>query len=220
MGQAKGYKRIGRFSLEEVLPYIGKGNHSFWIPDQNKRLRVGHLSNQRMMLIARTQCCVVCQFQGSHFWLEHSGCFSPHFNLYATNHQGHETLMTMDHILPRSKGGPTSQENIQLMCRKCNKVKKNYLISNEDVLRLRFRSDPILFEHVKEAYMLINPEYIPTLEELFANRKKPVIQQELSCFTTSISSLSLSLCSSLPVNEASDSPDTQSGFVESSTSLT
>ena len=128
--------------------------------------------------------------------------------------------MTMDHILPRSKGGPTSQENIQLMCRKCNKVKKNYLISNEDVMRLRFRSDPILFEHVKEAYMLINPEYIPTLEELFANRKKPVIQQELSCFTTSISSLSLSLCSSLPVNEASDSPDTQSGFVESSTSLT
>jgi 5-methylcytosine-specific restriction endonuclease McrA len=171
------YTRIHKFELLEVLPYIGKTQHKFHIPKHNKHIGVRHLQTQRMMLISRTQQCVVCQIKGSYFWLEHSGHRSPHFNLYAKNYYGDETMMTMDHVIPKSKGGTTSEDNLQLMCRLCNKAKKDYSISIEDVLKLRFRKDPNLYQHVSNAYMLIDPNYIPTLEQLFNSRKKPIMQE-------------------------------------------
>jgi hypothetical protein len=33
----------------------------------------------------------------------------------------------LDHIIPRSKGGPTSIENLRLLCRPCNRKKTNSL---------------------------------------------------------------------------------------------
>lgn len=35
--------------------------------------------------------------------------------------------LTMDHVYPKSKGGPTSWENIVACCKKCNCVKADYL---------------------------------------------------------------------------------------------
>jgi 5-methylcytosine-specific restriction endonuclease McrA len=32
---------------------------------------------------------------------------------------------TLDHIKPKSKGGPTTLDNLQLMCLKCNQFKAN-----------------------------------------------------------------------------------------------
>ena len=93
----KGMDRIHRFTLREVLPHIGKVEHKFWIPEENRLVRVRHLSNFRMNLIARTQQCAACWIMGDHFWLESSGYFPIHFNLYGPNMHGHPTLMTMDH---------------------------------------------------------------------------------------------------------------------------
>lgn len=66
--------------------------------------------------------CVCCGKQGTHFRL----CGDPdtsrrHFNLYADD----GTLITKDHIVPRSKGGPDCVENMQTMCITCNKEKGN-----------------------------------------------------------------------------------------------
>lgn len=41
-----------------------------------------------------------------------------------------------DHVIPYSKGGPTSVENIRLLCRSCNKKKSNSL---DELLRKKNR---------------------------------------------------------------------------------
>jgi hypothetical protein len=46
----------------------------------------------------------------------------PHFNLYAMEN-GIEVLMTKDHILPVSHGGPEHLCNLQTMCMTCNLLK-------------------------------------------------------------------------------------------------
>lgn len=176
-----GYQRIHKFEIEDVLPYIGVSNHKFCIPTQEHQVNV-RLNSQRMKLMKRVQHCEVCQVKGSYFWLECAGCYSPHFNLYAKNHHGYESMLTMDHILPRSKGGGTIESNVQLLCQRCNQVKKNYLISNDDILRLRFRADPFLLNFVIDAYNLSNPNLIPTIKDLYDNRKKPIIEKDISWF--------------------------------------
>ena len=46
-----------------------------------------------------------------------------HFNLFSED----GTLMTKDHIIPRSKGGPDCIENFQTMCEECNKKKRDIM---------------------------------------------------------------------------------------------
>lgn len=68
--------------------------------------------------------CVECGAKGTHFRkTRQSDQPRPHLNLYATNSNGDEVLMTSDHIVPRSKGGPNILENLQPMCATCNRNK-------------------------------------------------------------------------------------------------
>ena len=46
----------------------------------------------------------------------------PYFNLYAIDN-GHEVLMTKDHIIPIAQGGSDDYENYQTMCAICNNIK-------------------------------------------------------------------------------------------------
>ncbi len=61
---------------------------------------------------------------------------TPHLNLYHVQEEEEKgewknlakdgmVLMTKDHIIPRSKGGPTTLENLQTMCSICNGKKGN-----------------------------------------------------------------------------------------------
>jgi 5-methylcytosine-specific restriction endonuclease McrA len=66
--------------------------------------------------------CVSCGLEGTHFYscmTTGSKILTCHLNLYADNN----VLMTKDHILPSSKGGPESLENMQPMCSICNSKK-------------------------------------------------------------------------------------------------
>ena len=79
----------------------------------------------RYMTFYQKGCtCVVCGKQGTHFTLDKSSGEDNnryHFNLRADD----GTLMTRDHILPKSKGGRDHISNMQTMCTHCNKAKGN-----------------------------------------------------------------------------------------------
>ena len=49
----------------------------------------------------------------------------------------------MDHVIPESKGGPTTYDNLQVTCRKCN-LAKGVLSESEFMDRLRTRAINIL----------------------------------------------------------------------------
>ena len=67
--------------------------------------------------------CACCGREGSYFKLkaDSKNLERAHFNLFAED----GTLMTKDHIIPKSKGGPDCIENFQTMCEECNKKKRN-----------------------------------------------------------------------------------------------
>jgi hypothetical protein len=78
--------------------------------------------------------CVFCGIEGTFFALQtfkNVQKQNPHINLYAGNPYDTSetwTLMTRDHIIPRSKGGLNTIENQQTMCCECNLKKGNKLI--------------------------------------------------------------------------------------------
>lgn len=115
------YVRVGVFQLDEVLPYITK----------NKTKRV---YNDYSILMDSLRCqtflhsgtvCVACGTAGTFFALErhvrnNKNPDAHHFNLYGIDKQGQEVMLTKDHILPKSKGGSDSLDNLQTMCIICN----------------------------------------------------------------------------------------------------
>ena len=50
----------------------------------------------------------------------------------------------LDHVIPESQGGPTTVDNLQVTCRKCNTA-KGILTEAEFVKRLRIRAQNILY---------------------------------------------------------------------------
>ena len=55
----------------------------------------------------------------------------------------HDAEIHMDHVIPESKGGPTTYDNLQVTCRKCN-LAKGVLSESEFMNRLRTRAMNIL----------------------------------------------------------------------------
>lgn len=132
----KGMRRIAKVSLKKVLPHIGEKNFSIRVQHhEHGYWRTYHVkvTDARTRLLGREQECACCGLKGRYFWLEHSGCFPPHFNLYGINKHGHEVMLTMDHIDPKSNGGKTEQNNLQVLCQRCNKIKKHLPITLEQL---------------------------------------------------------------------------------------
>jgi len=77
--------------------------------------------------------CVNCGIEGEYFALEkdksEGGNTSNrfHFNLYGVDDNGNESLITKDHIIPKSKGGRDFIDNLQPMCKLCNVAKGSFL---------------------------------------------------------------------------------------------
>jgi hypothetical protein len=69
--------------------------------------------------------CVTCGLEGKFFAKEKSTVKDGiwHINLYAVKEGGEEELMTQDHIIASSMGGPNHLTNLQTMCRHCNSKK-------------------------------------------------------------------------------------------------
>jgi 5-methylcytosine-specific restriction endonuclease McrA len=69
---------------------------------------------------------------------------------WACQYCGSRSNLTVDHVIPRSKGGPSSWENIVASCAPCNRRKGDHLLRHVDMhLRREPRTpSPQIFIHV------------------------------------------------------------------------
>ena len=104
------------FTIDEVLQHVGNPSVVF-------RSHTVKMLSQRYRLFKRDgTTCVACNKIGTHFKLErHETSVRFHFNLYTDA----DELMTKDHIIAKSNGGPNTMENYQVMCEECNILKDN-----------------------------------------------------------------------------------------------
>lgn len=93
-------------------------------------MRHGLASVRHQMYFEKGTTCVTCGRAATHViaWREKRyadavGFKGLHVDLISVADNGRETLMTADHIIPKSKGGPKTVENFQPMCSPCNQAK-------------------------------------------------------------------------------------------------
>lgn len=112
------YVRLGIASVGYVLTQRGYFDfNGSTIYTRGSRLEVFKRNSSK---------CVKCGIQGQYFAIErHIDSRRYHMNLYAVHRDGHEVLMTIDHIIPVSRGGPNNRANKQTMCTYCNHKKGN-----------------------------------------------------------------------------------------------
>lgn len=86
------------------------------------------MGSLRYKVFRKNLRCAYCGLEGTHFYKEKHALEHPyHFNLYGTNYQGQEVLLTKDHIRPVSAGGSDDLENMQTLCRRCNELKRGLI---------------------------------------------------------------------------------------------
>jgi 5-methylcytosine-specific restriction endonuclease McrA len=121
-------KVLGYFRPKEIWPFVGECPS--FMPFGEWQVRT---ESARLRLFKENPQCVCCGLAGTIFLLElplnksgqpKSEQHRPHLNFYAEQ-DGGLTLMTKDHIVPRSKGGHNGIGNMQTMCVNCNGAKGN-----------------------------------------------------------------------------------------------
>jgi 5-methylcytosine-specific restriction endonuclease McrA len=111
------------FDIESILSIVRAGVKRMQVQLPGLCPSVKFAASMRLrMLAAKGVTCVGCGRQGSFFALEFETLATPHFNLYTDD----GVLMTMDHIRPRSRGGPHQLSNLQVMCSPCNASKADH----------------------------------------------------------------------------------------------
>ena len=133
---------LGEFSPEEVLPFALPQpqpretcmRREYVVNGETHKVR---MCSSRYLVFQESRKCAACGLEGTKMLLERPpGSVTPHFNLYAEEN-GRLVLMTKDHVLPASKGGRNDLNNLQTYCAVCNTLKANFLLTPEEVGRLR-----------------------------------------------------------------------------------
>lgn len=123
------YIRHSTASIDDVLPKILDVIAKIDARKKIDKILVNGVEVNAKSLRLRTFAlkglvCACCGRKATHFALERTfGADSYHLNLWATDPDGDEYLMTHDHILARSLGGLDRIENTQTMCSPCNAEK-------------------------------------------------------------------------------------------------
>lgn len=121
------YDRLGTISAEEVLSFISsnQGNCEEIINEYfGQKIKLNSIRYR--IFIKEGYSCVRCSKKGVYFAVEKSKAHNTYgLNLYAIDDDEKEILMTVDHIIPASKGGTKSLKNLQPMCQLCNYKKGN-----------------------------------------------------------------------------------------------
>ena len=141
-----------KYAISDVFSMIGEDNlatECYSKSDKSTKNQIEvdgytvYTRSLRYMTFYQKGCkCCSCGKEGTHFTLDVSCGDNPmrkHFNLRADD----GTLMTRDHIIPKSRGGREHIANMQTMCCDCNKAKGNHMDGDEDpqITILAIKSD-------------------------------------------------------------------------------
>ena len=140
-----------KYGIDEVFGMIGEEylncNNDGWKSKSDivvDGFNVNTKSLRYMTFYQKGVKCVCCGKEGTHCKLcGEEGSHRRHFNLYADD----DTLITKDHIIPASKGGPDEVSNMQTMCADCNlakgntsDLKKEYIVGRQNDKEITFKS--------------------------------------------------------------------------------
>ena len=76
------------------------------------------------------------------------------------NKRFHEKELTLDHVVPRSKGGPTEWENVVAACTKCNQIKANYYLKDAPVSLKKTPKKPSYRSIIKRRFQHSNNPWV------------------------------------------------------------
>lgn len=131
------YRRKGTVEIDDVLDFVPLTKDSE-LPGKKEFFgeNVKLTSHRYKVYATKGVQCAHCGLKGIYFALEQSivqNTKKYHFNLYAIDRYGDEVMMTVDHIIPKAKGGSDSLDNKQPLCFKCNNKKGDKLAEPEIV---------------------------------------------------------------------------------------
>ena len=151
-----------KYSVQEVFQMIGE-EYLNRDTDSKKCLaddievdgyKVHPISLRYMTFYQKGAKCVCCGKEGTYFQLDadrngDNADFRRHFNLYADD----GTLMTKDHIIPKSKGGVNRVSNMQTMCAPCNKAKGAFYpgLEREYIIGTKPNGKEVCFATIEKA---------------------------------------------------------------------
>ena len=124
--------RKSKHTLEEIESLLDKKNYPVKREEMNKKTKInfnGEIIRKHsikiLVFFLKGYKCVSCGIEGCFFALENIGGIQNGYalNLYSVNHEGKEILMTIDHIIPKARGGGNDLQNLQPMCLICNELK-------------------------------------------------------------------------------------------------
>ena len=118
---------IGDANFNELLKLIGYGKPPKTIRLTNGMTAKCRMSSKKLVKFKNNRKCALCGIEGTIFKiLKHddgTDVYTP--ELYAITEDGEHVMMNLDHIIPKSKGGPDSMFNLDTMCFECNNKKQN-----------------------------------------------------------------------------------------------
>lgn len=128
-----GYKSVGKFEVQEIIDLINAPQSSAILAGFKISVSGGRLKN---FAINGTDC-ICCGAKGAYFSVETTNKdpnTGLHLNLYAINQYGDPVLMTKDHKVLKSLGGDDKVENYSPMCLRCNNLRGNKYVNQQDFL--------------------------------------------------------------------------------------
>ena len=129
-------KTIAIFSTSQIIPLIEKNI----VVDLNEYKGIG-VGSKKLLVFKKSLVCAECGRIGTVFYLQENEKGRRILNLFSLTDI--EVMMTVDHIIPKSKGGKNDMNNLRTMCFPCNVRRGNKIDLadlNDDLAKKLFYS--------------------------------------------------------------------------------